>query len=1604
MGQDLNVTLNGSGFDENTRVSMYLDPGNQRMILEKVELHGYALGVQVSGNYAYVLDFIYGENANYGGLLVIDISDLLNPQIIGAVATPGAGYRVFISGNYAYVADGGSGLQVIDISDPSNPNIIGTADTPISALGVYVSGNYAYVADSDSGLQVIDISDPSSPQIIASVDTPGKARNVRVSGNYAYVADYNEGLQVIDISDPSNPQIVGNVDPGSAWDIYILDNYAYVADWFGGLQVIDISDPSNPNIIGNVYTGATSGVYASGSYAYVADYNEGLQVIDISDPSNPQIIGNVETPDNAFRVYVSENYAYVAANNSGLQVIDISDSSNPQIIGKAYTTACEAKKVYISGSYAYVVVRETGLQVIDISDSSNPQVIGTVDTYGITQDVYISGYYAYVADGSRGLQVIDISNPSNPRIIGNVDTPGDAHRVFVSGYYVYLVDKGSGLQVIDISNPSSPQIVGNVDTPGDTREVYVLGNYAYVADYNEGLQVIDISDPSNPQIVGNLASINAICVFVSGNYAYVSDGGGGFILVDISDPYSPQFAGFIILSMFEYAVSIHVSSSYAYVSDSHSIQTIDISDPSNLKVIGSLYSPEEISDVHVSGSYAYVASHSAGLRVIDISNPIPLSQHIGFASIPALFLHAPLYVSGNYAYVPDFWGVFHVIDISETSNPQFVGAVNTTADNAEDIYVSGEYAYVLDWFEGLQVLDISNPQTPVVIGAVDIPGYVSSIHVSGSYAYVATYDDLQVIDINNPSNPQIIGNVDTSVSISDVYVSGNYAYVTAYSNGFQIIDITDLSNPQIIGNVDTPGDAREVYVIGNYAYVADGGSGLQVIDISDPSSPQIIGNVNLGRVYNIHVSGSYVYIEQFNRLLVIEINNPSNPQVIGEIDTLGWTLDSFVTGNCVYSLKNFGGLVTIPLSVEIVTINNKSPTSISATLPSPIIPGRYTLRVFNETENSEFLGAVSFTDDYTALNSKAIIVAGGGPNTTGGNLWTETKVIANKAYDALILQGYQHDSIYYISEETFKEYVDNSTPETFMDDLSDKINFWASDASQLLIHFVDHGEKREFILYSDDTTTISLSAQELDGWLDNLQETMTGSVTFIYDACLSGSFISKMYPPEGKERVVITGASNEEPAYFLENGESSFSYQFWDKIIFNSGNVGDAFSYAKDTMKGYQNAQVESNWDLEGNSNESEDINIAKDMTIKRGGYAYIGVHPYVSNVSDFQVLTSGTSATIWASGVIDSDGVQAMIIPPDINPEASNIPITYLDTIELTDPDGDHTYEGVYNEFDKEGTYTVVIKAFVTRELYSYVDKTMTTHNIYSPPMYTAVTNLSEVQGDSYEVDDTYNHASIIVLNDTLPQSHNFHDVGDEDWVKFYGISGETYKIRASNVSVFCDPIIEVFDSDGITLLSDPINRGGLWEDEYLDWLCPENGIYYVKITNANSNFGENVEYDLKIYRPLAGLPGTLTGMVINSLSQGIGNALITSDISPATTIAHDDGTYEIVLPSGTHVLTVDAPGYISGNEGGIIIEADGETVIFFTLFASGGDKDLDGMPDEWEEQYDLDPEFPDANLDPDGDGFNNILEYLRGTNPLDAESHPPRALPWLMLLLEDG
>lgn len=89
---------------------------------------------------------------------------------------------------------------------------------------------------------------------------------------------------------------------------------------------------------------------------------------------------------------------------------------------------------------------------------------------------------------------------------------------------------------------------------------------------------------------------------------------------------------------------------------------------------------------------------------------------------------------------------------------------------------------------------------------------------------------------------------------------------------------------------------------------------------------------------------------------------------------------------------------------------------------------------------------------------------------------------------------------------------------------------------------------------------------------------------------------------------------------------------------------------------------------------------------------------------------------------------------------------------------------------------------------------------------------------------------------------------------------------------------------------------------------------------------------------------------------------------------------------------LRVVAPPLPAGTRVDVVVAATGPAAESFTLTqaylpmdlpTTSVDTDEDGMPDEWELRFGLDPLMPDAGADPDGDGLTNSVEHRLGRHP---------------------
>lgn len=721
--------------------------------------------------------------------------------------TEGNATDIFVDGDLAYLADGISGLAIINISDPLEPQIIGYEDTDGYANGVFIYGNIAYIADGHSGLAIINITNPLEPQIIDYEDTNGYANGVFIDGNFAFIADGSSGLAIINITNPLEPQIINYEDTdGYANGVFIDGNYAYIADGPSGLAIIDITNPIEPQIISYKDTdGYANNVFIDGDFAYIADGVSGITAINITYPAIPAYISSMLLNSSAVDISIDGDYAYLSCNTTGLAIINITDPFIFGVPSYEYIDTHIVQGLCIDGNYAFIAGADSGIIITEIS-----RIISPIDIYSETvlsnlEHVRVKGNFAYVTRMDGSLFTFDITNPTAPINLGYTLLSGSLSRLDIEGDYLYVAAGGGtnplygGLCIVDISNPKSPVLRARIKGNNSAIAISVDGDLAYVGDGNAGLLIVNISNPMNPNILSHMDT-NGIAydVISYDNYVYIADGGGGLAVIDVSRPDAP--INITQLDWGRFALSLSISGHYLYIGCGSYLAVFDISIPYDPILLKSIYTGSSNYDIKISGNYIYISGRDDGILIINIKdprNPIIESQK-AIDSDPM-----GIDINGNYAYLTGFsTGLFEVIQIKERTDREVPVLLEIASDLVVDFgYTEGEFTWIADdshpynytiILENIGLIEgplVWQSHTPIIFyieEGYSIGDYFFIINITDEYNHFIT--DRVKLTVRDPDNPIIqdspddliicydYQNLDLIWNVSDLYPDLYYIY------------------------------------------------------------------------------------------------------------------------------------------------------------------------------------------------------------------------------------------------------------------------------------------------------------------------------------------------------------------------------------------------------------------------------------------------------------------------------------------------------------------------------------------------------------------------------------------------------------------------------------------------------------------------------------------------------------------------------------------------------------------------------------------------------------------------------------------------------------
>jgi hypothetical protein len=275
------------------------DPA-QPDLLGAYDTMGYAIDVQAVGDTVYVSDI-------ERGFWVVDVRDPARPLLRGVFGLPDPARDMQIIGKIAYLLVGSS-LLIVDISDLNDPQLIGVYDDLRDAQKIEIVGERVYIAGGGAGLLIVDISHPDEPTLLGGYATAGPAFSLAVVGGLAYVADGAAGLQIVDVGDPASPSLISSYAPANG----------------GGARDVVVNNPARPTRRGSTPTkGINVELTLAGGLAYVTEFTQ-IEVIDVGNVSQPRVRAEYQRAlpgGSAGNVAVRDEIVFVADAQAGLKIL-----------------------------------------------------------------------------------------------------------------------------------------------------------------------------------------------------------------------------------------------------------------------------------------------------------------------------------------------------------------------------------------------------------------------------------------------------------------------------------------------------------------------------------------------------------------------------------------------------------------------------------------------------------------------------------------------------------------------------------------------------------------------------------------------------------------------------------------------------------------------------------------------------------------------------------------------------------------------------------------------------------------------------------------------------------------------------------------------------------------------------------------------------------------------------------------------------------------------------------------------------------------------------------------------------------------------------------
>ncbi len=458
----------------------YLGNREHPLYEQKLLQPAHTVAVWLYDDYLYAVD-------DYNGLFIYDIAENPHrPEFLGKKLFEDQLVDMVTIGDTAYCANTDGGLVLLDMSDPVDPQFIRRFETETEINKVEVSGGYVFASDAFGNYELYH---PDSIEQVTYLDklTMTSAPQIikDVSGKFLAAVDTGNMGKIFRLNDNWERRELMEIGPGDELkDMTLYDNMAFIASGEDELIRMDAGSDKAPLSI-DFYPARVDLIQRSGDLLFMADNNNHQLWVSRISPSLKLFTNNL-LPYCGKAVELSSDVAPDMSLNTGLFfkdkiILHNLDPVSGQVNSSTEITGIDSIGAGLIHNGHLYAGSSNVLKIYIIEDHDIPLLRGEFDFPGKIKSIQIIDDKIY-ASGDFGLQINEMHGPEPWILLGSFAHQGSIEHFAINDDYAYCAAGEEGILALNLEAEHGISLIGQYETPGFANRVFLADSTLLVND------------------------------------------------------------------------------------------------------------------------------------------------------------------------------------------------------------------------------------------------------------------------------------------------------------------------------------------------------------------------------------------------------------------------------------------------------------------------------------------------------------------------------------------------------------------------------------------------------------------------------------------------------------------------------------------------------------------------------------------------------------------------------------------------------------------------------------------------------------------------------------------------------------------------------------------------------------------------------------------------------------------------------------------------------------------------------------------------------------------------------------------------------------------